>query len=726
MSKYCSTMNGKARIMKKTAVGRKIVQGNFAQSSAEFMIVLGLSIAFFIVLASQANESMNSLRLEKEISDADRSVSSLRDAVNEVYYQGAGARKSVFIRIPDGVVPARTKIDEKTITISVQGNDRFADTVAEMTGTIPTSPGGYWLLVEAGDGYVSIGDALFHTDKSSVYSAMLQGGSAVAALTITNATSGNIDVNLYTIWPHTNVALLVSPQNFTIPANEDVNVSLAFSSTASAVGNYVGSLDINAGNGIKTQSASIPLNAEIIITGSGGGGLFVIPSLWRTWLPQGGSDSNTLNVCNTKTTQMTNVTFTPSVGDAGDWISPINPITALPAETCQTRTVTMNVPGGAAIGTKTGTITVQSAEGDNDTVSLDVNVVPLQAGSFSFNWGTAYFSSNTTIYGFTIQNTGATAIDITRMTVSEWSGKDRDSALLLRIRLLDNTIYWAGTAGDGQEIALISQASLLAGLSYTQNELLFTQNVNNNYEQFRIQFTFSDGSTYMTSKWPLRYQVDLWELATNLPQPLDFTTDINSTANTFGIGAGNDGWDWMRDAYQNGTDCVQFNADPNYDGSKIDSTINSLDRIRIRLGDYSGACGNNGSNANGAYGVEFTITQEQYDAIAAGKTATFSFNWYLTDSGVDAGEAAWIKARIGNSGGMTYLGSSLDGGADTSNEIYYNNNPPNTSGAQNINVTPYITGSGNYYLDLGGKLLSWNLVNEDVFVDFDNIDLVIQ
>ena len=124
--------------------------------------------------------------------------------------------------------------------------------------------------------------------------------------------------------------------------------------------------------------------------------------------------------------------------------------------------------------------------------------------------------------------------------------------------------------------------------------------------------------------------------------------------------------------------------------------------------------------------MQFEITSEQYLAISGGATATLDFFWNLNNSGLDSGEAVWIKAAIGDSSGMNYLGSNLDGGADATNEIEYDSNPNDHTGTESINVTSYITGAGTHYLEFGGRVLSWNRNREDVRLEFDNIDLTIE
>ncbi|MEK6821292.1 MAG: hypothetical protein AABY11_02755, partial [archaeon] len=79
--------------------------------------------------------------------------------------------------------------------------------------------------------------------------------------------------------------------------------------------------------------------------------------------------------------------------------------------------------------------------------------------------------------------------------------------------------------------------------------------------------------------------IDLWDMFLDRPAPVDFQTDLNSTANTFGPGLGNDGWDWQPFAYGGvSPSSVHFNADPNVDGSTSDSLVPSAHRAEIKLG----------------------------------------------------------------------------------------------------------------------------------------------
>lgn len=235
--------------------------------------------------------------------------------------------------------------------------------------------------------------------------------------------------------------------------------------------------------------------------------------------------------------------------------------------------------------------------------------------------------------------------------------------------------------------------------------------------------------------------VDLWELFEDLPQPVDFRTDVNSTANTFGAGAGNDGWDWAAGTY-NGTfsEAVQFNVDPNGDGSISDSNVPRNNQLQIRIGGAAPSAGafpdDNafiGPAASGAYGIQIDINSSMWSRIQGGGQLLLSFAYQVdADAGwgnsVDAGEEAWVKARFGNSGGMTFLGSDLDASdddGDSSIEIWFADTPTDATAFFVQDISSLVSGAGDYYLEFGGALSDWDLSNEGVGIYIDNINVVV-
>ncbi len=236
---------------------------------------------------------------------------------------------------------------------------------------------------------------------------------------------------------------------------------------------------------------------------------------------------------------------------------------------------------------------------------------------------------------------------------------------------------------------------------------------------------------------PISY-ANLWELTDDLPYPVDFSSGLNFTDNTFGRGSGDDGWDWQEDVYGGSFSAAEFNVDPNMNGNEQDSTVADDDRIEVRLGGGAkGAPENPNENyytgpiTSGAYGVEFNVTNEQYDKLNSGGKAILSFDWE-TDIGIwgnnlDSSEEIWVKARLITPTETVWLGSDLDSGdndADTYNEIFFADPPYNEDGKESIDISSYISSAGTYYLDLGGALGDWDTDEEGLGVYFDNVMII--
>lgn len=232
---------------------------------------------------------------------------------------------------------------------------------------------------------------------------------------------------------------------------------------------------------------------------------------------------------------------------------------------------------------------------------------------------------------------------------------------------------------------------------------------------------------------------NLWPMAIDQPQyPVGFTTGLNTTANTFGWKAGDDGWDWMRNAYGGSLNATSFNEDPNMDGSIADSTVAADKQLKIKLGGGTpGAPANKAPGAapvaSGAYGIQFNITPAMYSTLTSGTfgNAYLSFDWTMNahagGTALAAGDAAWMKARLTNPSNVTtWLGSNLDGASackDAFNELWYMSSPVDSSGHLKLNITTYILQSGMYYLDLGSMIGGWGSATQTLGAYFDNLTI---
>ncbi|MFH1971900.1 MAG: Ig-like domain-containing protein [archaeon] len=186
--------------------------------------------------------------------------------------------------------------------------------------------------------------------------------------------------------------------------------------------------------------------------------------------------------------------------------------------------------------------------------------------------------------------------------------------------------------------------------------------------------------------------LDLWSF--NEIYPVSFDTGVNSTANTFWLVGGSDGWDWINGTYMGGP-------------SNLDTCINfgNNSQIEVYVGDENCGSGDDLGQGSGAYGIEFYVDSSTYSLIDVG-IANLSFSWeYSPMAGqLDASEDVWVKATIGNETifgyedfESSYLGSSYSwvGGFGWLYDWYRSG-----AGTDTIGTTEY---SGRYAMQLSGE-----------------------
>ena len=351
------------------------------QTSAELLIILSVSLVAILAIFSLSNQSISDLNKQKLSEQAQSEVNELRDAVNDVYAQGVGARKKVLFNVPNGVDSSQSGIQNNSFVLNLFGSDIFARTDVTVTGTLPTEIGGHEIFVTAFENYVAIGSQNISVDKTSSFVTLSQSDSKVDNITITNSSSTDTNITIVTNWPNPDVTLTLSSGFFQLNSGQEQIVTLSFVSNASASGNYVGSLNIEADFTSGNENINLPINAEVSAP-VGGDTLVILPLSKTIDLDAGASDTNSFQICNNTASALNNIDFTDS-GTIADWIDPITSISSLASGECQTVSFTTNVPGGQGTGAYNGTITAtdDSGTGSNtDSISITINVTSFVPG----------------------------------------------------------------------------------------------------------------------------------------------------------------------------------------------------------------------------------------------------------------------------------------------------------------------------------------------------------
>jgi len=129
-----------------------------AQSSFEYMMIFGLAIAFAIPVWVYVTSLQQSAGEELSMSYAENAVNQITSAADLVYVQGPPAKVRLSVYIPSRV--EMINISNKTVNFrvlsSAGASDIFSDSVANLSGTLSSSEGMYWVNVESMGDYVQV------------------------------------------------------------------------------------------------------------------------------------------------------------------------------------------------------------------------------------------------------------------------------------------------------------------------------------------------------------------------------------------------------------------------------------------------------------------------------------------------------------------------------------------------------------------------------------------
>jgi len=239
-----------------------------AQVSAEFLFILAISMVIIIIIAILAQEQIGTVQRQKGVQDTQNSLLDLSSAAKEVYAQGEGSKKLVFIQLPGSYEPNRSFVTDKSIQIRAAGTDYVALENFNVRGYLPGTPGGHWIWVVSEGNRVRIGDAMMELDKNRVYVVMSSNSTATASFLVRNLWIRDIDVRTSTTWTTSDVGMSGVPATFDLEVDGTETIALEFTSSSSAGGVYFGQIDLIANDETgNMETVEIPVTVDVIPTG---------------------------------------------------------------------------------------------------------------------------------------------------------------------------------------------------------------------------------------------------------------------------------------------------------------------------------------------------------------------------------------------------------------------------------------------------------------------------
>lgn len=349
-----------------------------AQTSVEFLMILAVGLFLIIAIALLSQSQIGNISALKEQNDASNAILDISAAAKEVYAQGIGAKKQVYINLPSSYDPTQSYVANNSMKIKVRSTDYAASEPFNLTGSLPTRSGGQWVWVISEGKSVRIGLQMLSLSRNSIYIIMNRNSSAQTTITATNVWNDTLNVQPVMNWNNPDVTLNYNPQaNFSLSSAGNQIESMSFTAAADAVGFYSGELDFISSDGTNTELEIVPITVQVVGFGTGlAPPLTVTPTLWNDTLLPGTNSTKAFTVCTNSQTSLTSVTFTPNPGPPGIWIVNASSLPAMPPSTCLNEILTLAVPNGTTPATYNGFVEVvgQGSTGASATITLNIQV----------------------------------------------------------------------------------------------------------------------------------------------------------------------------------------------------------------------------------------------------------------------------------------------------------------------------------------------------------------
>ena len=350
-----------------------------AQASVEFLVLLAAAVFILTAAVILSSEQIGDLNKQKEQNNARDAILDISTAAKEVYSQGEGAKKQVYVILPSSYEPNASWVENNSIKLRARGTDFASVEDFDVHGSLPGTTGAHWVWVVSEGNKVRIGAAMLLLSKNSIYVILDKNDSESISFSVKNVWDSNISVSQTIQWTHTDVSMGVAPSgSFQLTPEESQSLDLTFNSNEYAVGFYTGEIRFTADDGLgNNETVRLPITVEVIGLDAGyEPPLKVIPDFWVKTLQPGYSTTKIFSVCTNEYTAPTSVTFTPSSGAPGSWVGGTTPLGPMSPGSCQQKIMNLSVPLGTAPAIYEGSIQLvgQGVPGAEASIALYIDV----------------------------------------------------------------------------------------------------------------------------------------------------------------------------------------------------------------------------------------------------------------------------------------------------------------------------------------------------------------
>jgi len=127
------------------------------QAAVEYMAMIGILLAILLPLAAYVWQSNST---SSAVQQATMTADKIAQTADSLWAQGPGAQNTINVYFPPGYNASRSSLNNTMVRLSIRisaGNtDIVSTTKANLTGTLPSSPGYAWLIMRTMDNYVTV------------------------------------------------------------------------------------------------------------------------------------------------------------------------------------------------------------------------------------------------------------------------------------------------------------------------------------------------------------------------------------------------------------------------------------------------------------------------------------------------------------------------------------------------------------------------------------------
>ncbi len=133
-----------------------------SQTSVEYIIVLGMALTVLVIMLTMGQEKYQNFRDEVRVSKVKATLKDISNSVDFVYEQGKGARTRIYVTFPMAAAinlttnANGTGIIEGTVYVRGTPSSFFQFVDANLTGSLPTTSGGFCIDVECLGEFVNV------------------------------------------------------------------------------------------------------------------------------------------------------------------------------------------------------------------------------------------------------------------------------------------------------------------------------------------------------------------------------------------------------------------------------------------------------------------------------------------------------------------------------------------------------------------------------------------